>query len=94
MFRLAMTTLASVVLTSLVMPPSAWADESTVVREFTDAGGRTVVLREGRLDPAGGFGWVKIRDKHKIMDHALVEKIVKNPNGGRARGTSKSVIFA
>lgn len=81
--RTALVTVATVVLTMLVVPSSAWADESTIVREFTDAAGKTIVLRQGRYDPArgSGFGWTKIVEKHKITNLALVEKILKNPNG-------------
>lgn len=89
--RTALVAIMSAVLTVLVMPSTAWADESTIVREFTDAAGRHVVLREGRFDPpASGFGWSKIVNKHKITNMALVEKIIKNPNGGRdAGGTAR-----
>lgn len=40
--------LAQVAPLLLVLPSNAWADESTVVREFSDAAGRHVVLRQGR----------------------------------------------
>lgn len=53
-----------------------------VVATFSDGGGRTVVLREGTYDGSDGFGWEKIKDKHKITNVEVVEAIVGNPNGG------------
>lgn len=81
---------AQVVMLVLVAPATAWADESTVVRTVIDAAGRTVLLREGYYDRAAdrGFGRSKIVDKHKITNMEIVEKIIKNPNGGRAVGAT------
>src|SRR5690348_6576812 len=53
-----------------------------VVTTFADAAGRTVVLREGNYDGFNGFGWEKIRVRHKITNVDVVKAIIGNPDGG------------
>jgi hypothetical protein len=69
-------------------PPFGYQKE--VVASFTDGAGRPVLLRRGwYLGGTGGFGWDKIFHKHGITNMNLVEKIIKNPRGGKQEGTSR-----
>lgn len=68
-------------------PPFDYQKE--VVGNYTDAAGRPVLLRRGYYVDGVGFGWDKIYHKHRITNQNLVEKIVKNPNGGEEQGTAR-----
>lgn len=69
--------------------PPPFDQQKQVVATFVDAAGRTVLLRRGYYDGGGGFGWDKITAKHRIANANLVEKIVKNPNGGEQQGSAR-----
>lgn len=69
-------------------PPFEYQRE--VLRTIDDGGGRDVLLRRGWwLGGNSGFGWDKIYHKHKITNMNLVEKIIKNPDGGELQGTAR-----
>lgn len=69
--------------------PPPFDYQKGLVGNFTDAGGRPVLLRRGHYVGGGGFGWDKIYHKHGITNPNLVEKIIKNPNGGSPEGTAR-----
>lgn len=68
-------------------PPFGYQKE--VLANFTDTGGRPVLLRRGYFTGGAGFGWDKIFHKHGITNMNLVEKIIRNPNGGQIDGTAR-----
>ena len=74
--------------------PPPFEHQKEVVANFTDAAGRPVLLRRGWYDGGGGgFGWDKITQKHRITNINLLEKILKNPNGGEQDGPTSRRYF-
>lgn len=68
--------------------PAQAAEPATRVATWTDANGRSVILRTGTYNWSNqtGFGWAKIRLKHNINSRAALRFIIKNPAGPRNSG--------
>lgn len=71
--------------------PAFAASAGSVKATWQDAKGRTITLRHGNWSAKTntGFGWAKVVGKHGITSTATLKFITRNPDGGKAEGTSR-----
>lgn len=90
--KAALLTGAAMLMASLFVlssPLAAEAASATILRAWSDAGGRSVFVRSGTYNGSVGFGMAKVQQRHKINSIASLVFVTKNPNGGVKEGDDR-----
>ncbi|MCM3657937.1 hypothetical protein M3147_11810 [Agromyces mediolanus] len=88
----AIVVIVALTVSNVAAPAPAYAASAGSVKAtWQDAKGRTITLRHGNWSAKTntGFGWAKVVGKHGIASTATLKFITRNPDGGKAEGTSR-----